>query len=98
MLRGQLLRKLCRWLIRSLSQVSDQDVSALRSQVRGNGGADTCNPFSSVPCVERAWFRIIALSRTSCGASDDGKLAFVDSRGCHIRQSGSLTLVCQISE
>lgn len=50
-LRGQLLRELSRRLVRCLGQVADQDIGPLLRQVRGDGGTDACNPFSSVRCI-----------------------------------------------
>lgn len=88
-LRGELLRELRRRLVRRLGQVADEDVGPLLRQVRGDGGADTCNPFPSVPCTRRAYFvfiQVVGSSRTACGASDNGKLAFVNPGSCHICQ------------
>ena len=58
-LRRQLLRELGRRLVGSLRQVADEDIGSLLRQVRGDGGADTCNPFPSVPCTQRPCFRVV---------------------------------------
>lgn len=48
------------------------------------------SPFRQSPCLECAYFLIVDLSRTACAASDNGKLAFVNSRSSHIRQCLSI--------